>query len=51
MKPEEKHAIGMWLVAAFLGGFALLLWWVGRLDREAAVPAPPPAIERRDSTA
>ena len=43
----------MWLVAAFLGGFAVLAWWVGGLRRDdAGEAAPPPSIEqRRDSVA
>lgn len=50
MKHEEKHALAMWLVAAFLGGFALLAWWVGIVE-DADVPAPRPGIERPDSLA
>lgn len=51
MKHEAKHAVAMWLVAAFLGGFALLAWWVGTLERDAGGPAPRPGVERRDSVA
>ncbi|HEX2188780.1 MAG TPA: hypothetical protein VHG51_07755 [Longimicrobiaceae bacterium] len=51
MKHEEKHAVAMWLLAAFLGGFALLAWWVGSAGREEGVPAPRPGIERPDSLA
>ncbi len=49
MRHEEKHAVGMWLVAAFLGGFALLYWAMGRTgDGEGAAPPP---VELRDSVA
>jgi hypothetical protein len=41
----------MWLVAAFLGGFATLVWWAGGLRRDGGEPAPPPSIERSDSIA
>ncbi len=51
MKHEEKHAVGMWLVAACLGGFALLYWTVGRLHREGGGPPPRPPEEIRDSAA
>ncbi|HEX7241415.1 MAG TPA: hypothetical protein VF263_14155 [Longimicrobiaceae bacterium] len=50
MKHEEKHAVAMWLVVAFLGGFALLYWAVGRFGGEdRQVPRPP--VELRDSVA
>lgn len=50
MKHEERHVVGMWLVAAFLGGFAVLVWWAGGLRRDGAEPPPPPSIERRDTS-
>ncbi len=48
MKHEERHALGLWLVAAFLGGFAVLYWGAGLLRRDDA-PATPPPVERTDS--
>ena len=51
MKHEERHAVGMWLVAAFLGGFAVLVWWAGGLRRDGGEAPPPPSIERSDSVA
>lgn len=26
MKHEERHALGLWLIAAVLGGFAIAVW-------------------------
>ncbi len=43
MKHEEKHAVGMWLVVAFLGGFALLYWAVGRFAGGRRPRGPPPS--------
>lgn len=51
MKHEEKHAVGMWLVVAFLGGFALLYWAVGRFAEEDGRAVPRPPVELRDSAA
>lgn len=51
MKHEERHAVAMWLVAAFLGGFAVLYWAVGRFLGDAGAPPPHPPVEVRDSTA
>jgi hypothetical protein len=51
VKHEEKHVLGMWLVAAFVGGFAMLLWWVGTLERGGGGDVPPSPVEAYDSTA
>ena len=48
MKHEERHALGLWLVAAFLGGFAVLYWGADLLRRDDA-PATPPPVEQADS--
>ncbi|MBV9774224.1 MAG: hypothetical protein JO040_09765 [Gemmatimonadetes bacterium] len=49
MKHEERHAVAMWLVAAVLGGFAVLYWAVGR-SRGDGTPPPRPPVEIRDTT-
>lgn len=48
MKHEERHAVGMWLVAAFLGGFGVLYWAADVLTRDDAAPPRPP-VEHVDS--
>ena len=39
MTHEERHALGLWLVAALIGGFVLYAWWS---ERTASDRTPPP---------
>lgn len=45
MKHEERHAVGMWLVAALLGGFAVFAWATGRLGNPREELQPPVEVE------
>ncbi len=47
MNHEERHALGLWLIAALIGGFALFAWATGRLGERDATPAAP--AEQSDS--
>lgn len=47
MKHEERHALGLWLIAAVLGGFAVAVWAARVLRPEPErepVPAPRTAL-------
>jgi hypothetical protein len=51
VKHDEKHAVGMWIVAAVLGGFAVLYWGADLLERGGEADGPRPGIEAPDSSA
>lgn len=43
MRHEDWHALGQWLIAALLGGFALWAWAAGRGQEEVEEPDRTPA--------
>jgi hypothetical protein len=41
MKHETRHAIGLWIVAAVLGGFAVAAWVSRTVDGDEERRSPP----------